>query len=95
MQAERRTIAWLGHAAITALAAGTLWLPPQSAAHADEQLAGQRLQPPPIALNAWVGTSFQTRCSWPYRNQFPPCMSTWPEGDPNYHGSRTGPTFTR
>ena len=32
-------------------------------------------------------------CTWPYRNQFPPCMSTWPAGDPNYHGSRPGPTF--
>lgn len=20
-------------------------------------------------------------------HQYPPCMSTWPEGDPNYHGS--------
>jgi len=32
-------------------------------------------------------------CTWPYRNQFPPCQSTWPAGDPNYHGSRPGPTF--
>jgi hypothetical protein len=32
-------------------------------------------------------------CTWPYQNQFPPCMSTWPAGDPNYHGSRPGPTF--
>jgi len=32
-------------------------------------------------------------CTWPYRNQFPPCMATWPAGDPNYHGSRPGPTF--
>jgi hypothetical protein len=32
-------------------------------------------------------------CTWPYRNQFPPCMSTWPAGDPNYHGSRPGATF--
>ncbi len=28
---------------------------------------------------------------WPYVNQAPPCMSTWPAGDPNYHGSRPGP----
>jgi hypothetical protein len=33
------------------------------------------------------------RCAWPYQNQFPPCMSTWPAGDPNYHGSRPGVTF--
>jgi hypothetical protein len=32
-------------------------------------------------------------CTWPYRNQFPPCQSTWPAGDPNYHGPRPGPTF--
>jgi hypothetical protein len=34
-----------------------------------------------------------SRCTWPYRNMFPPCMSTWPAGDPNYHGPRPGPTF--
>ncbi len=34
------------------------------------------------------------RCTWPYQNQFPPCMSTWPAGDPNYHGSsHPGVTF--
>ena len=33
-------------------------------------------------------------CTWPYRNQFPPCMATWPAGDPNFHGStHPGPTF--
>jgi hypothetical protein len=32
-------------------------------------------------------------CTWPYTNQFPPCQSTWPAGDPNYHGPRPGPTF--
>jgi hypothetical protein len=26
-------------------------------------------------------------CTWPYKGMVPPCMSTWPEGDPNYHGS--------
>jgi hypothetical protein len=36
-----------------------------------------------------------TRCTWPFRNQFPPCMSTWPEGDPRYHGGQAGPTFRR
>ena len=25
-------------------------------------------------------------CARPYRNEFPPCMSTWPSGDPNFHG---------
>jgi hypothetical protein len=37
--------------------------------------------------------SAQGRCAWPYQNQFPPCMSTFPEGSPNYHGGRPGPTF--
>ena len=32
-------------------------------------------------------------CTWPYQNQFPPCMSTFPEGSPSYHGPRPGPTF--
>lgn len=32
-------------------------------------------------------------CAWPYQNQFPPCMSTWPAGSPSYHGPRPGPTF--
>ncbi len=26
-------------------------------------------------------------CTWPYTNMAPPCWSTWPQGDPNYHGS--------
>jgi len=95
MQTGMRAITWLGHAAVAAVAMGALWLPLQLAAHAAEQPAVQRVQSPPTAPNAWVGTSFQARCSWPYRNQFPPCMSTWPEGDPRYHGSRPGPTFVR
>jgi hypothetical protein len=33
-------------------------------------------------------------CTWPYQNQFPPCMSTFPEGSPHYHGPRPGPTFS-
>jgi hypothetical protein len=95
MQTRMRTTAWLGRVAIAGVTTGALWLPLQSMGHADEQSASQRLQPPPAASNAWAGTSFQARCAWPYRNQFPPCMSTWPEGDPRYHGSRPGPTFTR
>ena len=37
--------------------------------------------------------SVRSGCTWPYQNQFPPCMSTFPEGSPNYHGPRPGPTF--
>ncbi len=32
-------------------------------------------------------TTDSSGCTWPYQNQFPPCMSTWPEGSPDYHGS--------
>ena len=95
MQTGAHTIAWLRRVAIAAVATGALCLPLQSSAHADQQSNGQRSQQPSAPANAWAGTSYQTRCTWPYRNQFPPCMSTWPEGDPNYHGSRPGPTFNR
>ena len=94
MQTEMQTSALLRNAAIAAAAIVSLW-PLQSIAHADGQSTRQRWQQPSAAANAWAGTPFEARCTWPYRNQFPPCMSTWPEGDPNYHGSRSGPTFNR
>lgn len=25
-------------------------------------------------------------CTWPYTRMAPPCMSTWPPDDPNFHG---------
>jgi hypothetical protein len=86
--------AWLRRGVIATLTTGALWSMLQSVACADQQPTRQRWQPP-AAASAWAGTSFEARCTWPYRNQFPPCMSTWPEGDPNYHGSRSGPTFNR
>jgi len=95
VQTGMQTIASLRHAAIAAVTMGALWWPLHSVAHADQQSTRQRVQKPPASANAWAGTSLEARCTWPYRNQFPPCMSTWPEGDPNYHGSRTGPTFNR
>jgi hypothetical protein len=95
MRMGMQTIAWLRQAAIAAVAAGTLCSPLQSAAHADQQSTSQRARQPPDPANAWAGTRYEKRCGWPYRNQFPPCQSTWPEGDPNYHGSRPGPTFNR
>ena len=94
MQIGMRSTTWLRRAAVAAVTTGALSWPLQSVAHADQQSTGQRWKQPPAA-NAWAGTSFERRCAWPYRNQFPPCMSTWPEGDPNYHGSRSGPTFNR
>jgi hypothetical protein len=94
VQTGMQNIAWLRRLTIAAVTTGALsW--PLSVAHADQQPTRQRWQQPHAAANAWAGTSFEARCTWPYRNQFPPCMSTWPEGDPNYHGSRSGPTFNR
>jgi hypothetical protein len=95
VQKGMQVVAWLRRAAIAVLTTGALLSPPQSVAHADQQSTRQPWQPPPATANPWAGTSLEARCSWPYRNQFPPCMSTWPEGDPNYHGSRSGPTFNR
>ena len=95
MQTGMQTIASLPHAAIAVVTMGVLWWSLQSVARADQQSTRQRVQKPPAAANAWTGTPLEARCTWPYRNQFPPCMSTWPEGDPNYHGSRSGPTFNR
>jgi hypothetical protein len=94
VQTGMQTIAWPRRAAVATVTVGALWWP-LSVVHADQQSTRQRWQQPPAAANAWAGTPLEARCKWPYRNQFPPCMSTWPEGDPNYHGSRTGPTFNR
>jgi hypothetical protein len=47
----------------------------------------------PAAARNLYGTAAPSRCTWPYQNQFPPCMSSFPEGSPNYHGGRPGPTF--
>ena len=94
MRTGTTTMAGLRLLAIAAVATQAFWLPLQSVAHA-QQSTGPRVQQTPLVTNLWAGTSFQTRCTWPYRNQLPPCMSTWPEGDPNYHGSRSGPTFNR
>jgi hypothetical protein len=32
-------------------------------------------------------------CTWPYKRMLPPCMSTWPAGDPNYHGTLRGDQY--
>jgi hypothetical protein len=32
----------------------------------------------------------QPHCTWQYTRMSPPCMSTWPEGSPNYHGTFRG-----
>jgi hypothetical protein len=95
VQTRMQAIVRLERVAIAVVMTGAVWAPLQSIAYAEPQSSRQRWQRPPALANVWAGTSFERRCTWPYRNQFPPCMSTWPEGDPNYHGSRSGPTFNR
>jgi hypothetical protein len=75
----------VGGVMIAALTATALSLPPTSVAQADPARTAYR--------NLY--NRAQTRCAWPYQNQFPPCMSTWPEGDPRFHGGQTGPTFNK
>jgi hypothetical protein len=95
VQKAMKTRGRLCYPAIAAIVTSALWLTPQSVARADQQTTTQRAQQPAAAPNAWAGTPFESRCTWPYRNQLPPCMSTWPDGDPNYHGSKPGTTFNR
>jgi len=54
--------------------------------HPKQHVSQVTQQQPPKASSEPPGCN-----TWPYTNQFPPCQSTWPAGDPNYHGSRTGP----
>ncbi len=91
----------LRRAALTAIAATySFALPMLSIAQADQQAKQThvaRPHPQKHVANVERLETTQTweaqQCAWPYRNQFPPCMSTWPAGDPHYHGSRPGPTF--
>jgi hypothetical protein len=47
-----------------------------------------------LARKIYGAAPNSARCAWPYRNMFPPCMSTWPGDDPNFHGSsHPGVTF--
>ena len=32
-------------------------------------------------------------CTWPYKRIISPCISTWPAGDPNYHGTLRGDQY--
>jgi hypothetical protein len=64
--------------------------------HPKKHVARARRTQPGIGPGRLYGSAPNwqtTRCKWPYQNQFPPCMSTWPAGDPNYHGPRPGVTF--
>ena len=69
-----------------------------SMARADQRVKHPRVAKPPLQhptffpseSNAWPSTKDKDGCTWPYKNQLPPCMSTWPAGDPDYHGSGAG-----
>jgi hypothetical protein len=93
-------------AAVVAMTAASLSLPMLSIARADPPAdQPHAVQPKNHAKTNWQSaaqrkelygstrTENSGRCAWPYQNQFPPCMSTWPAGDPHYHGPRPGPTF--
>jgi hypothetical protein len=96
----RNYATWLRRAALTVIAVTSLATPTMSIARANqptEQTHVARPHPQKHEASIEHRETAQTweaqRCTRPYRNQFPPCMSTWPAGDPNYHGSRPGPTF--
>jgi hypothetical protein len=104
MPKHKTSLRYIVAAATTAAA---LWLPIPSVARADQpadatthpkkhgatiphqQQSQSKIRP--RIYNA--APSLPAGCTWPYQNQFPPCQSTWPAGDPNYHGSRPGVTF--
>lgn len=99
----------LRSALIAAIAVTVFSLPIASVAQADQQAAYTakqhakkhvgRMHPMQTQSAAarreayGAAPSVRPGCTWPYRNQEPPCMSTFPQGDPNYHGGRHGPLF--
>jgi hypothetical protein len=65
---------------------------PAPNAHRKAHLAKRRYAPVVRQANSNPPpSSLPPGCTWPYRNMAPPCMSTWPAGDPNYHGPVPGP----
>jgi len=92
----------LRRAAIVAIAAASISIPALSVAQAHEQTGTTvtakthlkkhkhaQAMHREIYVAASAGPAI-AGCTWPYRNMTPPCMATWPEGDPHYHGSRPG-----
>lgn len=99
----------LRSAAIVAIAAASFSLPMLSIAQADQperthtarmhpkkhaaRMYPKRSEPAAAGHELYGSTPNAYGCTYPYRNQVPPCMGTWPQGDPNYHGTRPGPLF--
>ena len=86
---------WLRTAAVAAIASVSLSLSALSVAQPNQRadatmnpkkhyLRQRELEIPPKIYGAAPSLP---GCTWPYRNMLPPCMSTWPQGDPNYHGT--------
>jgi hypothetical protein len=46
-----------------------------------------KIRKPPRFFYNYQPTPSFPGCTWPYRNMAPPCWSTWPAGDPNFHGT--------
>jgi len=89
----------LGRAVVVVIAAASLALPVVAVAQADQPASATHTakahtkkpkhshytyRRPPESTSQLYG------CTWPYRNMGPPCWSTFPQGDPNYHGVRPG-----
>jgi hypothetical protein len=95
MQASRRR-----RAVAAAMAVVSLSLPLLLLAQSDRQAGAARAA---TAHSKWhkhvraarekpAGPSLNvTGCSPPYTNKWPPCQSTFPEGDPTYSGSTGAP----
>jgi len=100
---------WLRRVAVAAIVGASFVLPTLAAAQADQPAAPTHVVKAQSKKHAATTRHRQSgvvprttssaqaqvdkRCTWPYQNQFPPCMSTWPAGSPSYHGPRPGPTF--
>jgi len=85
---------------VATIACGLLLAPALSMAQTDQQKPTTHVAAKKHVSRQWrpqanpnLYGSVRDRCAWPYQNRFPPCMSTFPQGSPNYHGSRPGPTF--
>jgi hypothetical protein len=50
--------------------------------------------PTPQSADAQRPTATASAVCTTYNNIAPPCMSTWPQGSPNYHGPTPGNTFS-
>lgn len=90
----------LRRAAVATIAAASLLLPMLAVAQADQRAGARRVatmhpnkhKRSRVAHKELTGPALNVSgCPWPYTNRWPPCQSTFPEGDPNYSGSTGAP----